>query len=75
MFAISRYCKLRILRGCVLSELNRILLEAKPREVFTLQELEDAIKKYQPSVLFIVHGETSAGIIQPLEGLGDICHR
>lgn len=55
--------------------LKSILLEAKPKEVFRLEELEEAIKKHKPSVLFIVQGETSLGLIQPLEGLGDICHK
>lgn len=43
--------------------------------MFTLEELEESIKTHKPSVLFIVQGETSTGIIQPLEGLGDICHK
>ncbi|NXS72527.1 SPYA protein, partial [Pandion haliaetus] len=30
---------------------------------------------HKPSVLFITHGESSTGVLQPLEGLGELCHR
>lgn len=31
--------------------------------------------KHKPLVLFITHGESSTGVLQPLEGLGKLCHR
>ncbi|NXE03799.1 SPYA protein, partial [Lophotis ruficrista] len=31
--------------------------------------------QHKPSVLFITHGESSTGVLQSLEGLGDLCHR
>ncbi|NXV30193.1 SPYA protein, partial [Rissa tridactyla] len=31
--------------------------------------------RHKPSVLFITHGESSTGVLQPLEGLGKLCHR
>lgn len=31
--------------------------------------------QHKPSVLFITHGESSTGVLQPLEGLGKLCHR
>ncbi|NWU83178.1 SPYA protein, partial [Onychorhynchus coronatus] len=31
--------------------------------------------QHKPSVLFITHGESSTGVLQPLEGLGELCHR
>ena len=42
-------------------------------EAFTLEEIERALKKYKPSVFAIVHAETSTGICQPMEGIGDLC--
>ncbi|NXV22791.1 SPYA protein, partial [Cepphus grylle] len=30
--------------------------------------------RHKPSVLFITHGESSTGVLQPLEGLGKLCH-
>ncbi|NXD79585.1 SPYA protein, partial [Halcyon senegalensis] len=34
-----------------------------------------ALVRHKPSVLFITHGESSTGVLQPLEGLGELCHR
>ncbi len=44
-------------------------------EVFTPDEIEDAIKKVQPKVLAVVQGDTSTTMLQPLEHLGEICAR
>ncbi|NXT19940.1 SPYA protein, partial [Syrrhaptes paradoxus] len=33
------------------------------------------LSRHKPSVLFITHGESSTGVLQPLEGLGELCHR
>ncbi len=42
-------------------------------EVFTLNEIRDALKKYQPNILALVHAETSTGARQPLEEIGELC--
>lgn len=34
-----------------------------------------ALARHKPSVIFITHGESSTGVLQPLEGLGELCHR
>ncbi len=44
-------------------------------EVFSLEELETAIVKYRPTILAIVHAETSTGVCQPMEGIGDLCRK
>lgn len=41
---------------------------------FKLSELEEAVKKFKPSLLFVTHGESSTGVVQPLEGIGAMCH-
>ncbi|XP_038002419.1 serine--pyruvate aminotransferase isoform X2 [Motacilla alba alba] len=46
------------------------LLKA-PGKYFTPQDIE----QHKPLVLFITHGESSTGVLQPLEGLGELCHR
>ncbi|NXP28773.1 SPYA protein, partial [Scytalopus superciliaris] len=46
-----------------------------PGEYFTLQDIEKGLVQHKPSVLFITHGESSTGVLQPLEGLGELCHR
>lgn len=44
-------------------------------EVFSPDEIEDAIKRVQPKMLAIVQGDTSTTMLQPLEHLGEICAR
>jgi alanine-glyoxylate transaminase/serine-glyoxylate transaminase/serine-pyruvate transaminase len=42
-------------------------------EVFTLDELRAGLETYRPSILALVHAETSTGVCQPLVGVGDLC--
>lgn len=42
-------------------------------EAFTLAELRTALETHRPQVLALVHAETSTGVRQPLEGVGDLC--
>ena len=44
-------------------------------EVFTPEEIEDALKEHRPDVVAMVQGDTSTTMNQPLEGLGELCHR
>ncbi|XP_031452351.1 serine--pyruvate aminotransferase [Phasianus colchicus] len=46
-----------------------------PGEYFTLQDIQEGLAQHKPSMLFITHGESSTGVLQPLEGLGELCHR
>ncbi|OXB58643.1 hypothetical protein ASZ78_003610 [Callipepla squamata] len=46
-----------------------------PGEYFTLRDIQEGLAQHKPSVLFITHGESSTGVLQPLEGLGELCHR
>ncbi|XP_009071401.1 PREDICTED: serine--pyruvate aminotransferase, partial [Acanthisitta chloris] len=46
-----------------------------PGEYFTPQDIEEGLVQHNPLVLFITHGESSTGVLQPLEGLGELCHR
>ena len=43
-------------------------------EVFTPDEIADAVKSAQPKVVGIVHAETSTGARQPLEEISQIVH-
>ena len=43
--------------------------------VFTPDEIEDAIKKYQPRVIAVVHGDTSTTMVQPLAEIGAMCRQ
>ncbi|GAA6620668.1 alanine--glyoxylate aminotransferase family protein [Scytonema sp. NUACC26] len=42
-------------------------------QVFTLDELRSALETHRPSLLALVHAETSTGARQPLEGVSDLC--
>ncbi|XP_041377342.1 serine--pyruvate aminotransferase-like [Gigantopelta aegis] len=44
-------------------------------EVFSLKEIEEALKQHSPAVLFITHGESSGGTAQPFNGIGNLCHK
>ena len=55
------------------AEVHRI--EVPWGEVFTPQQIEDAIKRVKPRLLLTVHGDTSTTLLQPLDELGDMCRR
>jgi len=40
---------------------------------FTKSEIADALQKHRPKLLFLVHSESSTGVMQCLEGIGDLC--
>eukprot|EP01123_Difflugia_compressa_P005946 TRINITY_DN18078_c0_g1_i1.p1 TRINITY_DN18078_c0_g1~~TRINITY_DN18078_c0_g1_i1.p1 ORF type:complete len:384 (-),score=68.99 TRINITY_DN18078_c0_g1_i1:46-1086(-) len=44
-------------------------------KVFSLEEIEAGLKKYNPKVFAIVHAETSTGACQPLTGVSDLCRQ
>uniref|UniRef100_A0A669BKL3 Alanine--glyoxylate aminotransferase n=1 Tax=Oreochromis niloticus TaxID=8128 RepID=A0A669BKL3_ORENI len=46
-----------------------------PGRYFTNTEIEQAIKKHKPVLLFLAHGESSAGLCHPVDGIGDICRK
>lgn len=42
--------------------------------VFSLDEIEAAIRLHQPKIAAIVHAETSTGVAQPMEGIAELVH-
>ncbi len=42
-------------------------------QVFDLEEIADALQRHRPAILGLVHGETSTGALQPMEGIGKLC--
>jgi alanine-glyoxylate transaminase/serine-glyoxylate transaminase/serine-pyruvate transaminase len=42
-------------------------------QVFTREEIGEALEKNRPAILGLVHGETSTGALQPMEGVGKLC--
>jgi (S)-ureidoglycine---glyoxylate transaminase len=43
--------------------------------VFDLSQIETAIKEFSPKLVAICQGDTSTTMLQPLAGLGELCHR
>jgi (S)-ureidoglycine---glyoxylate transaminase len=41
--------------------------------VFTPDEIQDAIRKHQPRIVAVVHGDTSTTMAQPLAEIGTMC--
>ncbi len=44
-------------------------------EAFSLAQLEAALIEHKPAILAMVHAETSTGVCQPMEGIGELCRR
>ena len=42
-------------------------------EALSLETLTQAVEQHKPAVLALVHAETSTGVLQPLDGIGDLC--
>lgn len=49
------------------------LLEKEWGLAFELDELKAGLEEHRPAVLALVHGETSSGVSQPMEGIGELC--
>jgi len=50
-------------------------VDAEWGTVVELAAIEEAVARVKPRLVACVHGDTSTTIAQPLEGIGDICHR
>uniref|UniRef100_A0AC35U6U3 Alanine--glyoxylate aminotransferase n=1 Tax=Rhabditophanes sp. KR3021 TaxID=114890 RepID=A0AC35U6U3_9BILA len=54
---------------------DTFVLEIENGKAASLGEFEKAVKEYKPDVVFICHGESSTGVMHPLDGYGNICHQ
>ena len=51
------------------------VLQAPWGTVFDLAQIEAALKAFSPQLVAICQGDTSTTMMQPLQGLGELCHR
>ena len=51
------------------------VLQAPWGTVFELAQIEVALKDFSPKLVAVCQGDTSTTMLQPLEGLGELCHR
>jgi alanine-glyoxylate transaminase/serine-glyoxylate transaminase/serine-pyruvate transaminase len=42
-------------------------------QVFSVEEIGEALVQHKPVILGLVHAETSTGAVQPMEGIGKLC--
>jgi alanine-glyoxylate transaminase/serine-glyoxylate transaminase/serine-pyruvate transaminase len=42
-------------------------------EVFKVDEIREGIEKFRPKLVWVCHAETSTGVLQPMEGIGQLC--
>ncbi|ODN06035.1 Serine--pyruvate aminotransferase, mitochondrial [Orchesella cincta] len=52
-----------------------IPLEQETGKSISLDEIEQGLSKHKPKVLFLIHSESSSGVMQPLVGVGDLCRK
>ncbi|VEN49193.1 unnamed protein product [Callosobruchus maculatus] len=49
------------------------IVSSKPGVSLKLSEIANAIERVKPKLLFIVQGDSSTGVLQPVDDLGPIC--
>jgi (S)-ureidoglycine-glyoxylate aminotransferase len=54
---------------------NLKVIEAPWGTVFDLAQIEAAVKDFSPKLVTVCQGDTSTTMLQPLAGLGELCHR
>jgi alanine-glyoxylate transaminase/serine-glyoxylate transaminase/serine-pyruvate transaminase len=52
-----------------------VTIERPWGEAFSLDDIEAALIAHRPALLAMVHAETSTGVAQPMEGIGELCRR
>ncbi len=50
-----------------------VIIEKEWGDAFTFEEIKFEIEKNKPAIFAIVHAETSTGVLQPLDGIGEVC--
>ena len=51
------------------------VVEARSGTALTYQQLKVALEMHKPNVFFLVHGDASTGVLQPIEAFGRLCRR
>ena len=52
-----------------------LVIQAPWGTVFDLAQIEAALKSFSPKLVAVCQGDTSTTMLQPLAGLGELCHR
>lgn len=73
MIAVSGIWGLRALDMAKRHNANVKTINTKPGENLSLEKAREHFIKDMPKIFFIAHGESSTGMLQNLEGFGDLC--
>lgn len=46
-----------------------------PGDILTANQWLEYFQVHHPKVLFVTHGDSSTGILQPLDSIGELCRR
>eukprot|EP00003_Mantamonas_plastica_P007445 TRINITY_DN1625_c0_g1_i3.p1 TRINITY_DN1625_c0_g1~~TRINITY_DN1625_c0_g1_i3.p1 ORF type:complete len:417 (+),score=131.82 TRINITY_DN1625_c0_g1_i3:57-1253(+) len=68
------YWGVRMVELCERIGANVVELDGEYGVAFTYDELEMAVLEHKPKMLLMTHGESSTGVLQPMEGIGKLCH-
>ena len=75
LVAVNGYFGNRLADMAARYRANVQLIEKPWGEAFSLAELEAGLIEHRPAILALVHAETSTGVCQPMDGVGDLCHK
>ena len=75
LVAIKGYFGLRLADMAGRYRAKVVTIERPWGEAFSLEELEQALITHKPAILAMVHAETSTGVCQPMEGIGELCRQ
>jgi alanine-glyoxylate transaminase/serine-glyoxylate transaminase/serine-pyruvate transaminase len=75
LVAIKGYFGLRLADMAGRYRAEVVTIERPWGEAFGLEELEQALITHKPAILAMVHAETSTGVCQPMEGIGELCRQ
>ena len=75
LVAIKGYFGHRLADMCSRYKANVKIINKPWGEAFSKNEIKEALLKYRPNVLAMVHAETSTGVCQPMDGIGELCEK
>lgn len=51
------------------------ILRTHAGKALEIEDIENHLKAICPKVFFLVHGECSTGVLQPIHKIGELCHK
>lgn len=50
-------------------------IETQPGTILTPDRIEEYLRIHRPVVFFVAQGDSSTGVLQPIDGIGDLCRK